>query len=349
MTSRGGRDRGGAGSGSSRGRRSTGPSPRSRRRARVAWLADRFATSMWRRARRSGGSGPVVRGQQAISMLSKPLAAVQSTTSMSGVSGNGAVSRPSLIGVVRRRVARTRRRRARVADDVDPAPSAGALGDGVVDEHLVVAVGERRVGRAGRPAGRRRHRRRPPGNGRANVSPKPSTWPTGQRRGRPAGRAHERRVPDAGSRWAARDGRSTAGRAAPSPRRPTRADPSISYWSEFFRPALIWRCSPRRGRRSRSAAGSSRRPRSRSSRVDGLGGELGREGLDRAGRLAARLDERRQLGHHRDDPLAGDERHQVEPVRADVADRPERAAALGLRAASSSRSRAAASPGSSGR
>ena len=31
-------------------------------------------------------------------MLSKPLAAVQSATSISGVSGNGAVSRPSLIG-----------------------------------------------------------------------------------------------------------------------------------------------------------------------------------------------------------------------------------------------------------
>ena len=42
--------------------------------------------------------GPEVRGQQAISMLSKPLAAVQSATSVSGVSGNGAVSRPSLIG-----------------------------------------------------------------------------------------------------------------------------------------------------------------------------------------------------------------------------------------------------------
>ncbi len=34
----------------------------------------------------------------------------------------------------------------------------------------------------------------------------------------------------------------------------------------------------------------------------------------------------------RDDPLAGDEGHQVEPVRADVADRPQRAAALRLEA-----------------
>ena len=32
-------------------------------------------------------------------MLSKPLATVQSTTSSSGVSGNGAVSRPSLMRV----------------------------------------------------------------------------------------------------------------------------------------------------------------------------------------------------------------------------------------------------------
>ncbi len=63
---------------------------------------------------------------------------------------------------------------------------------------------------------------------------------------------------------------------------------------------------------------------------DGLGGDVGREGLDRAGRLAARLDEGGQVGHDRDDALAGHEGHQVEPVRADVADRPESAAAVRL-------------------
>ena len=63
---------------------------------------------------------------------------------------------------------------------------------------------------------------------------------------------------------ARRDGRATAGRAARSPRRPRRSDPSISYWSEFFRPALIWRDADGAARAvRRSAAGSRRRPRSR--------------------------------------------------------------------------------------
>ncbi len=42
------------------------------------------------------------------------------------------------------------------------------------------------------------------------------------------------------------------------------------------------------------------------------------------------LDERGQLGHDRGDVLAGHEGHQVQPVRADVADRPQRAAAVRL-------------------
>ena len=41
-------------------------------------------------------------------------------------------------------------------------------------------------------------------------------------------------------------------------------------------------------------------------------------------------DEGREVGHHRHDPVAGHERHQVEPVRADVADGAERAAAIRL-------------------
>ena len=64
--------------------------------------------------------------------------------------------------------------------------------------------------------------------------------------------------------------------------------------------------------------------------LDRLGRALGREGLDRAGRLLAHRDERRQVGHHLDDVQAGDEARQVEPVRADVADGAERAATLGL-------------------
>ena len=68
-------------------------------------------------------------------MLSNPFAAVQSTTSASGVCGNGAVSRPSFIGRLRR------------GGDRRPVTQRPrALGDRVVDEHLVVAVGERRVG-----------------------------------------------------------------------------------------------------------------------------------------------------------------------------------------------------------
>ena len=89
-------------------------------------------------------------------MLSNPLAAVQSTTSASGVSGNGAVSRPSLIArhSPRRDVGDRRACARRGPIDVDPATVSGALGDRIADEHLVVAVGEGGVRRPlGRPAG----------------------------------------------------------------------------------------------------------------------------------------------------------------------------------------------------
>ena len=99
---------------------------------------------------RTAGSRRSARGQQAISRLSKPLAAAQSATSISGVSGNGAVSRPSFIGALLCGADGDR-----LADDLDPAPEARALGDRVVDEHLVVAVGEGRVARVlARAAGR---------------------------------------------------------------------------------------------------------------------------------------------------------------------------------------------------
>jgi hypothetical protein len=54
------------------------------------------------------------------------------------------------------------------------------------------------------------------------------------------------------------------------------------------------------------------------------------EGLDRPGGFATRLDERRQVGHHRLHVLAGDIGHEIEPVRADVAHGAERPAAIGL-------------------
>ena len=62
----------------------------------------------------------------------------------------------------------------------------------------------------------------------------------------------------------------------------------------------------------------------------GVGGPIGGERLDRTRRLLAGGDERGQVGHHRHDRLAGDEGHQVEPVRADVADRAQRAALVRL-------------------
>ncbi len=60
--------------------------------------------------------------------------------------------------------------------------------------------------------------------------------------------------------------------------------------------------------------------------------DLGRESLHGAGRLVTTPDERRQVRHDCDDPLARHERHEVQPVRPDVADRPQPTAALGLQA-----------------
>ena len=58
------------------------------------------------------------------------------------------------IGVPGARRVQGRRRGDITGGHLDPAALAGALRDGVADEHLVVAVRERRVERAlGRPAG----------------------------------------------------------------------------------------------------------------------------------------------------------------------------------------------------
>ena len=65
---------------------------------------------------------------------------------------------------------------------------------------------------------------------------------------------------------------------------------------------------------------------------DGLVGPLQGEGLHGAGGLLANLDECRQVRHDRHDRLPGDERREIQPVRADVADGAEGPAALGLEA-----------------
>ena len=82
-------------------------------------------------------------------------------------------------------------------------------------------------------------------------------------------------------------------------------------------------------RRWRSGAGWWRHPR-----CDRPGHRLGfarlRRTSRRGGGLVAGPHERRQVGHHRGDRVAGHERSEVEPVRPDVADRPERAALVRL-------------------
>ena len=98
-------------------------------------------------------------------------------------------------------------------------------------------------------------------------------------------------------------------------------DPSISYWREFLRPALIWLMltEPRApsSKRSRIVAASSvamtRATVSVATSVENV--STGPAGSRRVRTNVA------EVGHDLDDPLAGHERHQVEPVRADVADR----------------------------
>ena len=64
--------------------------------------------------------------------------------------------------------------------------------------------------------------------------------------------------------------------------------------------------------------------------LHGLRAALRGECLDRSRRLAPSSDECRQVGHHRDDPLAGQEGREVHPVRADVGHGAQLAAQLGL-------------------
>ena len=133
--------------------------------------------------------------------------------------GTGAVSRPRLHQTVSPMVRADRDRRRGTTST--QRPSARALGDRVVDQHLVVAVGECRIGR---PFGRSTCRDvvvDGPEMGGERVAEALDVAARERRRGT-SGRRHECGVLDAGSRWVARDDRSTSGRAAPSPMRPRR-------------------------------------------------------------------------------------------------------------------------------
>ena len=170
-------------------------------------------------------------------------------------------------------------------------------------------------------------------NSAANVSAKPSTWPPGSAAAAwPAASSARRRgfMSSLGRSAMAQPQRD---RAAPNPTPRPRSSRRSRTRSVFLRPALICEMPmhpPRTVRRS--AAGSSR--------VLGLDSTAERcpwrarcENVSTgpAGCVPDR-DEGRQVGHHLCHPAAGDEAGQVQPVRADVADRPQRAALLALEA-----------------
>ena len=155
--------------------------PRSRRRARVA-----SPPTGWRRrcgaSRHSAGSARSCAASRRSRCSRSRWRPSSRRPRSSGVSGNGAVSRPSLIGRAST-VGAPAGAGSRI--DVHPAAEPRALGDGVVDEHLVVAVGERRDSRrrrTGRPGddvgvdgpemGARRCRRTPR-RGRPAAPPRP--------------------------------------------------------------------------------------------------------------------------------------------------------------------------------
>ena len=179
------------------------------------------------------------------------------------------------------------------------------------------------------------------------MSVNPSAWPAGKSLAHAAPR-HEPGVAQEDLVRGVRGGRARAPRAAPCLQASAPSEPSSSKVRWFFRPALtceIVTCARRavlvaqqhvrdvlgrhrRGRRAR------RRPTSR-------------VGLDRAGRNVPHVVHGVEVGEDGCDAAAGDPARQVEPVRADVGDGAQRAADARGRAASSSRSAGAASPGRS--
>ncbi len=119
-----------------------------------------------------------------------------------GVSGNGAVSKPSFMRRSSGVSARGCERRI-IACHVHPATLACRAEHRVAEQHLVVTVGEGRERRVLRQMTRRRPRRRWPGTGRGRC-------PRSPRRGRPAGsrRPHRSAFMRAGPRWRISFGRS---------------------------------------------------------------------------------------------------------------------------------------------
>ena len=162
--------------------------------------------------RRSAGVGPVACGQQAISRTRSRWPAVQSATSSSGVSGTARSGGRASSGSSGRRAVAGGRRPAATGGDAGAVRSTstqrrsrGAARDRVVDEHLVVAVGEVGVGRV---------RRRTPGEDvgvdrpeqRAERVAEALDVAAGQRRRGPAGRSPisaglRRRISFGRSRW----------------------------------------------------------------------------------------------------------------------------------------------------
>ena len=285
ITSPDGPGPGGAGSGSSRGRRWPGPSPAivpamlARLRRRTGWRR-RCATS-----RRSAGVGPddarpagdldalEAVGRRPVGDVSRA-ASPGTAPSADRVSSSATSDGAGLTAPSEPRSTSTQR------------PEARALGDRVADEHLVVAVGERRVRRPLRRAARDDVRVDRPEQ-RAERVREALDVAARERGRRPPGRAHQRRVAEeqlvgplaVTQPEVVRRLRVPPGRAGPSRRSPTGASSSG--------PALICETAtePRAplANRRRSVADvlGGHRPR------DGVRRPLGRERLDRPGRLLA--------------------------------------------------------------
>ena len=178
-------DRGGAGWGRSRGPRSSGPRPSISSAMSRAWPSDRLATSMcevpaYRRV------GPVARGQQAISRLSKPVLGGPAGDIDEGRIGERGRQEAELHGCSQEAAltaagaGSARPRRGTDGGDVHPAALAGGPLDRVAEEHLVMSVRERRECRMLRASDRRRWPRRSPGTAHG-------TCPRSPPRGLPAG------------------------------------------------------------------------------------------------------------------------------------------------------------------
>ena len=322
---------------------------RSRPRISVACDADRLATSMWLVPGVAAGRARWCAASRRSRGPRSPSPAAQSATSISGVSGNGAVRKPSFIAAAppwwRAAI------EAGCGDLRPSAPVAGAL-ERPRPRRASPRGRRRRWRSAGAPDGRARERRRRrwPVNTAPNVSAKPSTWPPGSRAAAAPARVHQRRVPEQELVGPVAMADPELRPAAPSPRPRRRRSRRSGMRGCSCGPALSWRWRRCRGRRPRSAGGWSPRPRCAISTGDRLRGALGREGHDRRRRACWRTGMnvvRSAMTASTRRPV--EEAREVQPVRADVADGPQRAALVRLEAPVPVRVVAAASPGSSGR